>query len=92
MRVYGGIPLCLLLLLTACSSEPVIEYRDRPVPVEVVKFRLPPVDAALLRPCPPVERRITTNGELLDAFLEANTRLTQCSADKDELRGLLDGK
>lgn len=93
MRLYGGIPLCLALLLSACSSEPVIEYRERPVPVEVVKWRTAPVDARLLVDCPPVSlSEVGTNGELLDAAIEANKRLAQCDADKEELRGLLNGE
>lgn len=68
-----------------------IEYREKPVPVEVVKFRSPPIDEALLRPCNTVTNKVTTNGELLDAYIEANMRLIQCNADKTELRNVLKG-
>lgn len=90
MRAHGGIPLCLLLLLSGCSS-PQIEYRERPVIVDRVEYRSPPVDQSLLQGCEAVQRAISTNGDLLDAYIEANTRLRQCGANTDELRELLNG-
>jgi hypothetical protein len=75
--------------VTACATE--VVYRERPVPVDVVRYRSPPVDRSLLRACPPVPlASAETNGDLLAAAIEANTRLEQCSADKAELRKLLE--
>lgn len=90
MLKAGLLLVSLTLSLTGCGTE--IVYRERPVPVEVVEYRPTPVDRALLRDCPPVPMSgVETNGDLLAAALEANKRLRQCSVEKAQLRGLLNG-
>lgn len=59
------------------------------MPVPVVEYKSPPVDASLLANCETVPADFATNGELLAAFVEANKRLAQCDAEKAEIRRLL---
>ena len=88
MPRVGLLLLSLTPFVTGCAPE--IVYRERPVPVEVVEYRTPPVDSALLRKCPPVPMGdVETNGDLLAVAIEANKRLAECDADKAGLRELL---
>lgn len=45
MRMHVWIPICLLLSLTACGTERIIE---KPVPVEIIRVEYVPVPADLL--------------------------------------------
>lgn len=88
--LIGAILLYLALSLTACSNQPRIEYRERPVLVPEIQYKPSPVDWSLLRTYDPVSASgIRVNGDLLDAFIEANARIGQCNADKVALQGLL---
>lgn len=88
MHGYGGIPLCLLLFLTACASDP--EIVEVPVVVEREVVRAPSLDSALFARCDSVRLdTIRTNGELLDALLEANGRLAVCDEQVRTIRDRL---
>lgn len=79
----------LPLFVSACGGTEIV-YRDRPVPVEVVRYRSTPVDRSLFRECEPVPLdEVETNGEMLEAAIEANKRLEQCGAEKAKIAELL---
>lgn len=60
------------------------------MPVEVVRYRSTPVDRSLFRECEPVPLdEVETNGEMLEAAIEANKRLEQCGAEKAKIAELL---
>ncbi len=56
--------------------------------VEVERFRYLPIPEALLADCVADAGRVASNGELLDAALEARRALEACNAQLKALREL----
>lgn len=71
-------PLTLLLFLTACASDPVVQTRT--------EYRYPP--SALLRPCPVPAYTGTKWVDVSQYAILLQARLEQCNADKTEMRAL----
>lgn len=70
---------------------PRIEAPAQPVAVTVTKYV--PVPPALTAPCAPpaAGAGLTTNGELLDAYLRDAAALRACAAQVDGVRALMEG-
>lgn len=83
-----GVMLLSLTLFSACATVDPIVQPGPAVLVTSTVTRYAPVDPTLLTLYEAIPEDFRTNGELLEAFNEANKRLTQCAADKVELAKL----
>ena len=88
MLKYGVILLSLTLFWGCATVDPIVQPGPAVLVTSTVT-RYAPVDPSLLTLYEAIPETFKTNGELLEAFNEANKRLTQCAADKVELAKLL---
>ena len=84
----GASVLCLMLCV-GCSPKPA-EVRPPVQTVTVVKPQLVPLPWGLVRPCaaPSDPAKISTNAQLLDAYLDDRTALIACAARVDAIRAI----